>query len=76
MILADQLIAAKLNIANGSDPSPVSATIAHADSLLAGFSGKLTYKVKPTTTTGKAMTSDGNTLDRYNEQLLTPGCTP
>src|SRR5262249_42946933 len=37
LILADQLIAAKLNIANGSDPAPVSATIADADSLLSQF---------------------------------------
>ena len=34
MILAVQLIAAKLNIAAGSDPTPISSTIAHADSLL------------------------------------------
>src|SRR6266487_5433269 len=41
LILADQLIAAKLNVANGSDPAPVSSTITHADSLLSGYSGKL-----------------------------------
>ena len=36
-----------LNIANGSDPTPVSSTITHADSLLSAFSGKLPYKVNP-----------------------------
>ncbi|MBI4641609.1 MAG: hypothetical protein HY731_12995 [Candidatus Tectomicrobia bacterium] len=34
VILAYQLIAAKLNIANGSDPTPVTATITAADNLL------------------------------------------
>ena len=47
LILADQLIAAKLNIANGSDPAPVSSTITDADSLLSAFSDKLPYKVNP-----------------------------
>jgi hypothetical protein len=42
------LIAAKLNIANGSDPAPISSTITRADSLLSGFSGKLPYNVKHT----------------------------
>jgi hypothetical protein len=76
MILAVQLIAAKLNIANGSDPAPVSSTIAHADTLLSMFSGKLPYKVKPTSATGQMMVNDGKTLDAYNNGLLTPGCSP
>src|SRR5262249_5604600 len=36
LILADQLIAAKLNIANGADGTPVTSTITHADSVLSG----------------------------------------
>jgi hypothetical protein len=32
LILADQLIAAKLNIANGADGTPVISTIMNADS--------------------------------------------
>ncbi len=36
LLLADQLITAKLNIANGLDPGPTAATIATADSLLGG----------------------------------------
>ena len=36
-----------LNIADGSDPTPVSSTITHVDSLLSTFSGKLPYKVNP-----------------------------
>ena len=43
LVLAGQLIAAKLNLANGSDPAPVSGTIDDADALLSGFSGKLPY---------------------------------
>jgi hypothetical protein len=75
LILADQLIAAKLNIANGSDPTSVSSTIAHADSLLASFSGQLPYKVRTSSPTGKAMISDANVLAGYNNGALTPSCT-
>jgi hypothetical protein len=75
MILAVQLIAAKLNIANGSDPAPVSSTITHADSLLSMFSGKLPYKVKPSSAVGQMMVNDGNTLDNYNNGKLTPNCS-
>jgi hypothetical protein len=75
MILAVQLIAAKLNIAAGSDPTPVSSTITHADSLLSGFSGKLPYHVAPSSAIGQMMVSDANTLNNYNNGLLTPGCS-
>jgi hypothetical protein len=75
LILAKQLIAAKLNIANGSDPAPISSTIAHADSLLSGFSGKLPYNVDPSSPTGQMMVRDANRLARYNNGLLTPGCS-
>jgi hypothetical protein len=74
LILAKQLIAAKLNIANGSDPTPISSTIADADSLLSMFSGKLPYNVKPSSDIGQMMINDANTLDQYNNGLLTPGC--
>jgi uncharacterized delta-60 repeat protein len=76
LILARQLIAAKLNVANGSDPTPVASTITHADGLLAGFSGKLPYKVKSSSATGQAMTADAGVLTNYNNGLLTPGCAP
>ena len=66
---------AKLNIAAGSDPTPVSSTITHADSLLSMFSGKLPYHVAPSSAIGQMMVSDGNTLDNYNNGLLTPGCS-
>jgi hypothetical protein len=71
MILAVQLIAAKLNIAAGSDPTPISSTITHADSLLAMFSGKLPYHVAPSSAIGQMMVSDGSRLDNYNNGGLT-----
>ena len=76
LILADQLIAAKLNIANGSDPTPISATITAADALLCTFGGKLPYHVKPSSMVGQQMTALAATLDAYNNGLLTPNCTP
>jgi hypothetical protein len=75
LILAKQLIATKLNIAAGSDPTPVSNTITHADSLLSMFSGKLPYHVAPSSDIGQMMVSDGATLDNYNNGRLSSGCS-
>ena len=74
LILAHQLIAAKLNIANGSNPTPVASTITDADAVLSLFSGKLPYGVRPNTTDGQRMVNDASVLDNYNNGLLTPGC--
>ena len=76
LILAYQLIAAKLNIANGSDPAPVAAAISTADGLLGGFSGKLPYAVKPSSAIGKQLTAAASTLESYNLLQLTPNCHP
>jgi hypothetical protein len=76
LILAHQLIAAKLNLANGALPTPISPTISDADRLLSGFAGKLPYNVRPSSATGQAMVQDANVLDSYNNGALTPGCTP
>ncbi len=76
LILAHQLIATKLNIANGSDPAPISSTIANADSLLSSFAEKLPYYVKPSSATGQAMVNDANVLDSYNSGQLTQNCIP
>jgi hypothetical protein len=76
LILARQLIAAKLNIANGSDPAPILAAIASADALLGGFAGKLPYHVPASSATGAAMVAAAATLANYNEGTLTPICTP
>jgi hypothetical protein len=72
IILAKQLIAAKLNIAAGSDPTPIAGTIATADGLLDGC--VLPCNVKPSSTLGMQMTAAAAILDNYNNGLLTPGC--
>jgi hypothetical protein len=75
-ILTMQLIAAKLNIANYSNPAPISATVTAADNLLKSYSGKLPYNVKPNTAAGAAMVQAADTLESYNQKLLTPTCAP
>jgi hypothetical protein len=68
--LAHQLIAAKLNIAQGADPSAASATIAAADAQIGGLvvppvgSGYLA----PSSTSSKTQT-----LDDYNNGIIGPG---
>ncbi len=74
LILADQLIAAKLNIANGADGTPVTSTIADADAVLSFYPGKLPYRVRPNTTNGQRMVNDAATLESYDNGALTPGC--
>jgi hypothetical protein len=76
LILADQLIAAKLNIANGSNSGPVGPTIADADNLLSGFSGPLPYHVAPSSAVGQQMVNDANTLTQFNNGVLSSNCTP
>jgi hypothetical protein len=76
LILADQLIAAKLSIAGDSNPGPIVSTVSDADSLLAAQSGTLPYQIKPSSTTGQAMINDGDILNSYNNGALTLNCTP
>jgi YVTN family beta-propeller protein len=76
VILAHQLIAAKLNIANVSNPNPIRSTIADADKLLSQFFGKLPYNVETSSAVGQQMVNDANMLDRYNNGNLTPDCQP
>jgi hypothetical protein len=70
VILAHQLIAAKLNIANGADPSVVEQTIADADAMIAAL-------VIPPIGNGYIPPSQtGNlteTLTEYNEGTIGPG---
>jgi uncharacterized repeat protein (TIGR03803 family) len=74
VIPADQLISTKLDIANGSDPAPVSAAVAAGDSKLAAV-GPLPAGIKTNTATGQAMTATAATLDGYNNDQLTQTCT-
>jgi hypothetical protein len=73
MFLANELIAAKLNIARGLDPGPVAATIADADRLLSGLNGKLPYHVTPASPGGQKMTDAGKALNAFNN-LRKPNC--
>ena len=73
IILAYQLIAAKLNIANGSNPAPISSTITDADGDLDG--GTIPQHVNASSTLGQDMTADASKLDSYNNSNLTPMCT-
>jgi hypothetical protein len=76
VILARELIAAKLNIANSSDPTPIISTIQHADALMGSFSGKLPYRIQPSSSNGKSMIRDATELGEYNDGLLTRDCVP
>src|SRR5262249_30115073 len=76
IILADQLIAAKLNLAAGSDPCPILSIIAAADALIDGQSIPIVPKVTPSSTVGAQMVTLAALLDSYNEGLLTPNCAP
>ena len=72
-ILAQQLIAAKLNIANGADNFTVAQTIASADAFLAAHPLGSTLSKNDRSTA----TSLANKLDRYNMGKIGPGaCKP
>ena len=70
LILAHQLITAKLNILHGADGTPVSATLAHADGLIGSL-------VVPPVGGGflnpLVTNNDTNILDNYNNGLSGPG---
>jgi len=71
--LAHQLIAAMLNLANGSNPSPISSTISDANGDLG--TGTIPEGIDPSSTLGADMTGDASTLDSFNEGNFTPSCT-
>jgi hypothetical protein len=74
IILANQLIAAKLNVAIGASPSQVVLdAISSADAAIGNKS--LPAKVKTNNTLGKTMTALGAILDEYNNGLLNQGCS-
>jgi hypothetical protein len=76
IILAHQLISAKLNVFNGSNPMPVSDAFTQADTLLCTFNGKLPYNVKPSSAAGRQMTTLGGTLGSFNDGGTPSNCTP
>ncbi len=71
IILTSQLIAAKLNVAHGSDPVPIDDAAMAADALLGEYSDKLPYKVKPKTSAGQSMIEQATVLERYKSGWLT-----
>jgi hypothetical protein len=66
MALARQLIAAKLNVANGSNPATAQAAIAYADVVLSSYGGKLPYNVAPASGPGQSMVALASVLEAYN----------
>jgi hypothetical protein len=73
LILARQLIASLLNLANGSAPGAVGPVVADAQARLGTFSGRLPYGVKTSSVSGTALTADASLLETYNSGALT-GC--
>jgi hypothetical protein len=75
LILAQQLIAAELNVASGADSSAVTGSIATANAWFASYAGRLTYGVKPSSPQGQEAVALANVLDQYNRSSL-PGGPP
>ncbi len=74
--LAHQLIAAKFNVANGTQISTANGAIAAADALLAQFTGKLGYNVAASSTVGAQIVSVAAQLDNFNQDgKAQPGCS-
>jgi len=67
ILLARELIAAKLNIASGAGSPEMIADVASADGLLAAYSGKLPYKVTPASPRGRSMVHLAGSLASRNE---------
>jgi len=73
LILARQLIAAKLNALVGSDVTWIQADLAEADALLAA-GPVLPQGVPPPSPTGQWMVAVASVLDAFNNGTLSPGC--
>jgi uncharacterized repeat protein (TIGR01451 family) len=74
--MAHQLIAAKFNVANGTQISTANGAIAAADALLAQFTGKLPYNVAASSTVGAQIVSVAAQLDTFNSDgKAQPGCS-
>ncbi len=73
LILAHQLIAAKLNQASGADASKVADAIGAADTLLGGFEGRLPHDIDPSSEDGVAAVELATNLEGYNTGEIGPG---
>jgi HYR domain len=76
MVLARQLIAASLNAASGSDPRPICNELAQANTTLAGFTGKLPFRVGVSSAAGRAMMEVSIRLSAYNSGIISFNCLP
>lgn len=72
--LAQQLIAAKLNLANNSYASPIASTIIAADNLIGNRAIPIVPAIASNSSQGNQMNALGNTLNAYNNGTLTPNC--
>jgi hypothetical protein len=73
LILAHQLIPAKLNVADGAaTPGNISDAIAAADLLIGN--NRIPMKVKPNSSLGQQMVTVAALLESYNRALLTQAC--
>jgi hypothetical protein len=70
VILAHQLIAAKLNLLSGADPSAAAATIASADALIGGL---ICPPIGSDSLPSSPATSYANLLDDFNNGIIGPG---
>lgn len=76
LILAKQIIATKLNIANGQDPTIIQGVVDQADALLTTYAsaGKLPYNISPSSTDGQTLVNVATVADAYNSGSLTINC--
>jgi len=74
LILAHQLIAAKLNVAKGLDSTVIAGVITQGDAVLSSFTGRLPYHVPPSDVTGQTLVNLSTILDSYNQGHLTVNC--
>jgi hypothetical protein len=70
--LAHQLIAATLNIDNGTDSTPIQAVLSDANSLIG--SGMIPEGIAPSSPVGQQMENDASTLDDFNNGAITNAC--
>jgi hypothetical protein len=73
--LTQDLIAAKLNLANNTYAPPIAATIIAADNLIGARAIPVLPKINSNSSEGKQMTSLANTLQSYNNGTMTPNCS-
>ena len=70
IILAHQLIAAKLNVAGGADPSFIASTIAASDAQIGGL---VVPPVGSGSLTSASTSANAHTLDDWNNGITGPG---